>query len=662
MFFEIDRVLNFSSDIPYSRIAKDKDFEIYIFGDLMGAIYKSKKYYQYEAFQFLVDSFSNKKVFESFFRTLIGKCIVVIKSSLEIKIYVSPSSSGLFYMKSKNKIKIFDDESYVYKQACDSNYNELELLNIIISHQGLMRMPFSTPVDDISRLIGGCKLVIENDLLFRMDMYILKDQKELKEKSKKTHKQDYKEFENLLNGTVEIISSFYKDHPLFLAKSGGVDSSVLLAALSSTASSFSTIYIPYGGNKSTAEKVAKSISSKFNVELNVMPLIKDKNEKIKLIKNLKQKILVGLGFLIGPQYLKVNQELFYKEIKNENNHETVLITGQNLDSLYFLDTFSPGSFVTGLEKFITSLNSVKKRIYFSDFFLNQKSYKSFFSLWPFKISKNSINKNFKKYLISYVTSTEEHVVPFSKSKIIPKKLTSLEHDYRMFKVKKIIDPIVSMYIKKSNIGINFEKLELAEKNHLIRITKWCRFVQNCHTNYHNLRKTDNVNRITPFSEGPLTDFFLTYQLKFSDSFLIKRFCKSYLKLNHDFNYSSFVKKFTSSTKISIFRAIFDFLLKHHLTKYVFTKIAELIFPFRMEQRAQNKKDLVEGNKDSGDLLNSLNLKSSSLDKYFSNRDIKRFINDRKKVIEEGNYSNLSKSEYMQLCRMINLENLLQTKK
>ena len=69
----------------------------------MGAIYKNTKYYKDEAFQFLLDNHSNKKVFESFLRTLIGKCIVVIKSSLEIRIYVSPSSSGLFYMKSKNK-------------------------------------------------------------------------------------------------------------------------------------------------------------------------------------------------------------------------------------------------------------------------------------------------------------------------------------------------------------------------------------------------------------------------------------------------------------------------------------------------------------------------------------------------------------------------------
>ena len=42
---------------------------------------------------------------------------------------------------------------------------------------------------------------------------------------------------------------------------------------------------------------------------------------------------VGLGTIVGPQYLKYNQKKYFSE--KTAGMEANLITGQNLDSLYF---------------------------------------------------------------------------------------------------------------------------------------------------------------------------------------------------------------------------------------------------------------------------------------------------------------------------------------
>ena len=63
---------------------------------------------------------------------------------------------------------------------------------------------------------------------------------------------------------MNLISDFYSKNKIFLAKSGGVDSSVLLASLSKCNETFIPFHIPYTGKKnSNSEKTANNLCKIF---------------------------------------------------------------------------------------------------------------------------------------------------------------------------------------------------------------------------------------------------------------------------------------------------------------------------------------------------------------------------------------------------------------
>ena len=95
-------------------------------------------------------------------------------------------------------------------------------------------MPFSKKsFGNIERIIGGCSLIIDSKLNTTYDLYLLKSTEELnKRQDTGSHDDDLGNFTFLLESTIKLICEIkYKN--IFLAKSGGIDSSVLLAALQS---------------------------------------------------------------------------------------------------------------------------------------------------------------------------------------------------------------------------------------------------------------------------------------------------------------------------------------------------------------------------------------------------------------------------------------------
>ena len=89
-------------------------------------------------------------------------------------------------------------------------------------------MPFSTPFKNIKRVIGGCQLIIDKSLNINNNFYLMKTKSEIELESK--NEKSYEDFSYLLEGTVKLISNYY-NKDLFLAKSGGIDSSAILAGL-----------------------------------------------------------------------------------------------------------------------------------------------------------------------------------------------------------------------------------------------------------------------------------------------------------------------------------------------------------------------------------------------------------------------------------------------
>ena len=73
-------------------------------------------------------------------------------------------------------------------------------------------------------------------------------------------------------------------------------------------------------------------------------------------------------------------------------------------------------------------------------------------------------------------------------------------------MEKIVNPIFQIYCNRNGYEDDFLPVSQKEIKFFNSYLKWCRFIHNAHSNYYNLRKVDKINRITPFSEGPMANF------------------------------------------------------------------------------------------------------------------------------------------------------------
>ncbi|MBL7085871.1 MAG: DUF4915 domain-containing protein [Candidatus Cloacimonetes bacterium] len=229
---------------------------------LMGAVSENQIFYPDEAFSAICKKSTDSSSLNKYIRRLVGMCYIVLESNEQINLFSTPSATGLFYAKADDRIILSEDESLIYKYADLDKFNEIELLNSLISHQGLIRMPFSTPFGNIKRIIGGCSISIDRLLSTSFDLYLMKSSKELVSANNSDFTADYEEFVFLLEGTLKLITAYYDNNDMFLAKSGGIDSSVLLAALSKINAKFSPVYFPYSGIGSKAEKTERILTGK----------------------------------------------------------------------------------------------------------------------------------------------------------------------------------------------------------------------------------------------------------------------------------------------------------------------------------------------------------------------------------------------------------------
>ena len=642
-------LLNKKSDIETSDSPKylrnHNNCKIQVFGDLIGAIYKGKIFSPDESFE-KICNYKNKDSLTKFLRNLVGKCYVVLENKNKTYFYCSPSSSGLFYSYVNEKVIITDDESYIYKFADYSQVNEIALFNTIVCHQGLIRMPFSTPFNNIKRVVGGCVLIIEDSLDVSYDFYLMKNESEVESETNYNFNSNYKTFSYLFEGTLRLITDYYKED-LFLAKSGGIDSSAILAGLVKNNAKFIPLYIQYNGDKKKKKKTAKSLCDIYNINLDIIPEI-DSYKNILNIKTIREKGEVGLGTVLGSQYLKINQKTYFESKKV--NDEANVVTGQNLDSLYFIDTFAPGSNVIGITRFFQILNSVKKRIFFTDLFLSKKNKKWILRFWPFKVKKSEINKSFKEYLVSFITPAHEHVIPF-RDNFLPSVLKSIEKKYTDYKTNEIVEKISMFYKKKYPKINNIDSATVKQKNHLIRVSKWFRFVQNTHSNYHNLRKVEKINRITPFSEGPLANYFLTYPLTIKDTFFIKRFCFKYFQKNSNHKFYNVAKKYKINILLIILRILYRKISKIKFLK----KLMFITGIVSFKNKISNYSKAQDEYKSSINIYNKLISKRPKLLNHIKSQEIKAYLLETLKILEQKKNEYPNKQKIMELSRLVNLE-------
>ena len=444
----------------------------------------------------LICDFSVKEI-QSFFSNILGNCSLIISNNLFFYCVNSSTSPGLFYYVKKKEIYITDKENETFKGIKNLDINAYA--SSFLFHQGLIRDSKNSLNKKWRYLCSGCDLYLEENKETRS--FYFSDQPPIP-----------LSFGKILETIMKAYSIALND--VFVAKSGGIDSTCISVAYNKSFINGKLIHIPYFGKSTPAYKTSKEIAKKLDLNFELA-------ESFKSNSNINS----GLGISIGPEYEKFGFNYLASKYEKVN-----IITGQNLDSLYFIDSFAPSSNERGFIRAFKIVSSFFKRFMFSISFMRVIE---FFSKY---FSANLI----LKYIGTFLNGFSEHRPPFF-FKDLKKNA----------KFKSLFESRENSYLEL----INNYNLDLNKK---IRSLKYLKFVQNTHRNYFNLKLKHKINRINPFSEGPFVRFFLNYKLSIKDSFFIKPECVNYLKSNN-VDYNKIASKYARSSFYYFAREIFFIL-------------------------------------------------------------------------------------------------------
>jgi hypothetical protein len=627
--FSIDTSLNVKSEKSFDFSIKNSKNSIHILGEIIGAILDDTIYDDEGVRNYLEEHIDDLNSIEKLVRNSIGSFYAIITNKKKIHLLCSYTSPGLLYTKEGHVIHFSNTEKEIFERFGKlSCLNEEILLTTITSHQILLRPPFITIFDNISRLPSATALIVDSNLNVELDIQLINEIPDSSYKCPSIN-DSVKQFAFLLENTMRLIVSYYKKNNknLELAFSGGVDSSILMVALKKTDLDFNSRHFAYNGIDHQEVIIAKRIAKELNAKLFIQE--KTTNPNLKDIINLS---VSGLGTNVTPYQLTIDvssKAFGYEKTLN-------MISGQNADTVYHVDTFAPNSSTSTPVKFLRTISKLNYRIMYSDLILNSNKAKWFLRLWPFSVKQKNLNPDLNEFLSSVSIPMDEHVVPLKEK--IDQNDSKIKNIVKQNKHRNIFLAVRDNFMHKQELLNNPNSLQ---KLSVIKVFRWYRTVNNVPINYHNLHIGQNIDRVLPFTSGPLTNFFLKRSLSLSEMFFVKRIFYKYFKKEVGKKYSYFCKNSSTHTFILLF-------------KFLYTKFSMLL----------ERKSTLETTRDYSEELSILNKirlhdKKVLLD-HVSNKEIRSYFDSLYKILELSP-SNIKRNEMMALCRLINLENMLHKK-
>ena len=356
----------------------------------------------------------------------------------------------------------------------------------------------------------------------------------------------------------------------------------------------------------------------------------------------KNRALVGLSTLNGIHYMKHNFQS--NPYSSSNSQDRYILTGQNSDTLFHIDTFAASSFTTGIMRFIKMSSGLILR------FKTTMFYYRILSLFGVLTKKHTIPKNVKK---TFLNLSEHSNNDLNLSQNVYKVLTD-------YKIQNYIIPFENWLINEfypKLLDKQFSKIE--KVNHAARLARWLRTIGNFHQQYQNISYFENVKICTPFSEGPIASELLTYKLGFKDVFIPKILLHKFIKCNLGISYDNIRKKVLGGEyyyfPLEILRLSKKVVIK------IFRKLKNNI------NISSPRPDSIINQKDLYNLREVIGHKNGSIDrlllKYIKNGDCKKYLNYLYDCIElKNDPTKLNKVIGMRLCRLVNLQIMMMDSK
>ena len=622
--------LKWSSQSPVFE-TNAPDHRVSVYGHFMGMVHNNMALHPEQAFNLLCSKIED---IHEYAKNVVGPCYIILELQDKVSIFSSCTSTGLFYTDEKNQTILTNSERGIYKQyGTVNNINEDQVLSHILSHQILLRTVPDTLFKNIQRCPPGSCYTKENDK-GTWGLFIQKKTDQLAHaQSSKSFSEQLGNFENIIQATIKLYKNYYKNEKFILLKSGGIDSAALLAAAHSGELPLKEIrHIAYGTRKAPKQTQAGKIAEHFGYKIKYLP-IKESNSEI------LQKIAEeGLGTIIGTHYMD------YLDREADSTQNNIELSGQNMDTLYSLDNYSPNSLTYGIIKWSRTFKSAWKRTLLTKYIMNKKSLVRILLLKLIRPGKNHSNFN---YICSMNADIKEHILPFSKPSNRAK--SNSPEDIVLSKHRELRTKALMTQLDRIGLNVSqIEKLDGPALNHVTRLLRWCRTPQNVPLNYYNTGKSSNTIKLIPYTEGPLVNFFIDYQLGIMDTIFIKRLVNKFFKKSAGHSLEFFAK--STRTKAQIYKSF----IYNILSLFIPLKFLRKLSKSNRKQSETNVKNIRVNNLN---LLKTIaNCEERYLSQFIKDSSGKSFIDDLYSLLEKSDQNTtLTPQQDMMICRLVNLD-------
>lgn len=577
----------------------------------------------------------------NFMRGVVGPCVIEIVNNNDIWFFASCASGGFYWIST-------DESDDLEKSFIVSNYEgkflrkafQIEgritdgaLMNAVLSHQSVIRPLFDGLVFNSKRCPPG--------FYTKFSWHETKIKTYLLSKQKETRKQQ----DAIIKKKMEAINSVYKKYCKItgaiakLSFSGGVDSTALLINHKNTLDkTFQGFYIDRG--KLSEVKMAVEIANRSQCKIDFIEPYESFS-----IADIKKKAETGLSIMNGLVYMKHAFSSYpYKHYNDKI--EKIILTGQNSDTLFHIDTFAASSFSKGIIRLVTMFKGIIGRYKTTIMYYNL--YRLLKQNKRFQIIPQGIKKTY--------TSLSEHNTGKSS---LPDGVIKIIKEY---KEDQYVSPFVNWVLKESNLKIKNSIFGIGERdNHIARLARWLRTVGNFHQQFINTSYNENITICTPYSEGPMAVELLSYKLSLRDVFFPKSFLHKFIKNKLNISYSE-IRKIVLNDRLIYFPQEIIF----YGYKYIIKKIKKFLnkyyynadMPFEAQDNI-SQEDLFK-------LRELLGHKNGIVDRFLLNNvdDIacKKYLNYLYDCIElKVTPKKINNVVGMQLCRLVNLQIMLNKK-
>ncbi|WP_420335129.1 hypothetical protein [Roseibium sp.] len=502
-----------------------------VYGDVHGSAVEGSSQMRDATVDAILDAAEDMHRLEATLRTALGSFFVVVQdtgsSPAKLELAASPGSAGFYFVIADNKLEVATDERSLFEDfARAENLMDDALANMLVCHQGLARTPYGSLFSNIHRCLPGGTISWWGGEDWKPRFFVVPENDDVTTRS--LSEESAEAFGDVLERSLSItIETAGDGRDLALATSGGIDSSVLLAALCKLGKSFTPFHYPYSAGDQPDLKLASIVCDRLGVPLTIV-----EREELD-IDHARAHGQAGFGTVIAPY----KADFGFKDFQ-PSDKPTLEINGQNADTLYFVDTFTKSSRHTGWLRFRRDLRTMPNRILLSHSYLNGRPAPAWLQMPPFKVNDSARNGGFVDFIKGTICSTREHTPgfydPSPEADADPVAAMVIEH-----RRERILEP----YLKAFGIDVNDRGAwpETGDKAmRLLRMAKWFRFVQNVHANYSNFQTHHQRIKHLPYSQGRLSQILLEQRLDLPDMFFVKRMLRKYFRQAAGFTYSAVI--------------------------------------------------------------------------------------------------------------------------